>query len=469
MDLQFFGATGEVTGSCFLLTCGDRKVLIECGLIQGSRDHEKHNRDDFPFDIRQLDAVILTHAHLDHSGRLPLLVKRGYEGKIHTHHATRELCEVMLADAGFLNEREAQWENKQRKRNRHEPVLPLYTRDEALESMGRFVGHDYDVDIEICPDIRCTFRDAGHILGSASLELTVTEGEQSRRIVFSGDLGNPGAPVLRDPHPPARADLVVIESTYGDRLHRDWQSTWDEIGDVIATANHEKGNILIPAFTVGRTQTLLYAFREHFDEWGLADWQIVLDTPMGIEATQIYGRYSELYDAPASERFRAEGDPFDLPNLFESRTTEDSMRMNELDAGVIVLAGSGMCTGGRIRHHLKHNISRPQAHVMIVGFQARGTTGRQIVDGASAIRLFGREYAVRASVHTIGGLSAHADQQDLCDWLGAIGGNPACAIVHGEPEASQALETRLLESGDRRVMRPDFGQRIDLADFEARD
>lgn len=469
MNLTFFGATGEVTGSCFVLSYGDHKVLIECGLIQGSRQHEKHNREKFPFDIREIDAVLLTHAHLDHSGRLPLLIKRGYTGQIHTHHATRDLCKVMLADAGFLNEREAQWENKKHQHDRRgEPMLPIYSRKEALESIDRFIGHNYEESIEVCPGLRCVFHDAGHILGSACIELIMVQGQQSRRIVFSGDLGNPGAPLLRDPSVPMQADLVVLESTYGDRLHRDWDATWTEIGEVIASANSSKGNILIPAFTVGRTQALLYAFREHYDAWGLNDWKIVLDTPMGIEATEIYGRYSDLYDDPARHLFSREGDPFNLPNLFESRTTDDSMRMNELDAGIIVIAGSGMCTGGRIRHHLRHNISRPQAHVMIVGFQARGTTGRMLVDGAQTIRLFGQEYPVRAGIHTIGGLSAHADQEDLCDWFGAIGGNPACAIVHGEPEASLALETRLSENGSQRIIRPEFGQQIDLTDMKLR-
>jgi metallo-beta-lactamase family protein len=469
MNIQFFGATGEVTGSCYLVTCGDQRVLVDCGLIQGSRSHEKHNRDDFPFDPASIDAVVLTHAHLDHSGRLPVLVKRGFAGRIHTHPATIDLCEIMLADAGYLNEREAHWENKRRNRKTQDPVKPLFTRKEALDSIERFDGHEYDDPFQVCSGITCTLRDAGHILGSAIVELSLvemslTENSLCRKLVFSGDLGNPGAPILRDPHPVSSADLVVMESTYGDRLHRPWSSTWEEMGEVIAHANSAHGNILIPAFTIGRTQLLLYTFREFFDEWRLDNWSIVLDTPMGIAATEVYERYPRLYDASAKRIYTTDGNPFDLPNFYASKTTEDSMKLNEIDSGVIVIAGSGMCTGGRIKHHLKHNISGEQNKIMMVGFQARGTTGRQLVDGADQIRLWDKDYAVNAEVHTIGGLSAHADQNDLCDWFGAIDGSPVCALVHGEPLAAEALESRLIEQGVRQVIRPKYQQKIDLAD-----
>jgi metallo-beta-lactamase family protein len=463
MDIQFFGAAGEVTGSCYLVTCGDHRVLIDCGLIQGSRSHEKHNRDDFPFDPASVDAVVLTHAHLDHSGRLPVLIKLGFSGRIHTHAATIDLCEIMLADAGFLNEREAQWENKRRNQKNRDPIEPLFTRKEALDAIEQFSGHEYDEPANVCPGVTCTLRDAGHILGSAIIELTLVEKSMSKKLVFSGDLGNPGAPILRDPQPVSSADMVVMESTYGDRIHRPWKSTWEEMGDVIANANSAHGNILIPAFTIGRTQLLLYTFREFFDEWNLDDWKIVLDTPMGIAATEVYARYPRLYDATAKQIHTADGNPFNLPNFYASKTAEESMKLNELDSGVIIIAGSGMCTGGRIKHHLKHNISHEQTKIMIVGFQARGTTGRQLVDGASHVRLFDKDYKVNAAVHTIGGLSAHADQADLCRWFGEIDGSPVGVLVHGEPQASMALEARLVEQGTAQVIRPTYRQKIDLA------
>ncbi len=464
MDIQFFGATGEVTGSCYLVTCGNHRVLIECGLIQGSRTHELHNHDNFPFDPASIDAVILTHAHLDHSGRLPVLIKRGFTGHIHTHAATVDLCEIMLADAGYLNERAAQWENKQRNKDHREPVKPLFTRKEALDAIEQFSAHEYDVPATICPGMTFTLRDAGHILGSAIIELSLAEKALQKKIVFSGDLGNPGAPILRDPQPVSSADLVVMESTYGDRVHRPWESTWEEMGAVITGASSAHGNILIPAFTIGRTQLLLYTFRQFFDDWQLDDWSIVLDTPMGISATEVYARYPHLYDAEAKQIYRSDGDPFDLPNFRTSRTTEESMQLNEQRSGVIIIAGSGMCSGGRIKHHLQHNISREQTEIMIVGFQARGTLGRRLVDGVDQVQLWGKDYDVNASVHTIGGLSAHADQDDLCRWFGAIDGSPVCALVHGEPQAAMALETRLVDTLTAQVIRPEYRQRIDLAD-----
>ncbi len=462
MSIEFFGAVGEVTGSCFLLTCGGRRVLVECGMIQGSQKHERHNRDPFPFDPASLDAMILTHAHLDHSGRIPLLVKQGFNGRIHTHAATVDLCEIMLADAGYLNEKDVQWENKRRAQQGREPIAPLYTRKEALDSIEAFTAHEYGVTTEICPGVTFTLHDAGHILGSAIVELTLTDGSVRKRVVFSGDLGNPGAPILRDPQPPGAADLVVMESTYGDRVHRPWEATWAEMGEIFANASSGKGNILIPAFTIGRTQLLLYTFREYFDEWRLGDWSIVLDTPMGIAATEVYARYSRLYDANARQIHAKDGDPFDLPNLYASRTSAESMKLNERRSGLILIAGSGMCTGGRIKHHLQHNVSRPQTNVMIVGFQARGTLGRELVDGARSIRLWGEDVEVNAAVHTIGGLSAHADQADLSRWFAAIPGSPVCVLVHGEPSATQSLAERIVADGAKSVRQPSFRERIDL-------
>ncbi len=446
-----------------MVSCGDHRVLVDCGLIQGGRSHEKHNHEDFPFDPTSLDAVILTHAHLDHSGRLPVLIKRGFKGRIHTHAATVDLCKIMLADAGYLNEKDAQRENRRRNLKNRESIRPLYTRKEALESISYFSAHEYNKSAVVCPGIAFTLRDAGHILGSAIVELSLTEKSIRKKLVFSGDLGNPGAPILRDPERITEADLVVMESTYGDRRHRPWESTWEEMGAVISGASSAQGNILIPAFTIGRTQLLLYTFRQFFDQWRLADWSIVLDTPMGIAATEVYDSYPQLFDASAKAIIAADGAPFDMPNLVVSKTTEESMRLNKLDSGVIVIAGSGMCSGGRIMHHLKHNISSSQANLMIVGFQARGTTGRKLVDGADHIRLWGQDHEVNAAVHTIGGLSAHADQHELCDWFKVISGSPVCALVHGEPSAAEALESYLVEQCSARVMRPSYKQVIDLA------
>ncbi len=462
MQIEFFGATREVTGSCFLVRVGERQVLVECGLVQGSRQHESHNRDPFPFEPARLDAVVLTHAHLDHSGRLPLLVKRGFAGPIYTHKATADLCAIMLEDAGYLNEKEVQWENRKRQRKGLDLLEPLYTRAEARLAHRQFRPLPYAQHQEILPGVRLTLRDAGHILGSAIAELELTEQGQSRKVVFSGDLGHKGAPILCDPTTVSHADLVVLESTYGNRLHRPWQETWQEIGEIIASARSGKGNILIPAFTIGRTQELLYAFREHYDAWRIGDWRVFLDTPMGIEATEVYTSHARVYDSRARQVYQQSGAPFDLPNLHMSRRSQDSMQINQISAGAIIIAGSGMCTGGRIKHHLKHNIWRSQAHVMMVGFQARGTLGRELVDGARRIRLWGETMQVKARVHTIGGLSAHADQDGLVDWYGHFKNRPLVALVHGEAEAMDSLAQRLARDCRAEVLQPVFRAKLTL-------
>jgi metallo-beta-lactamase family protein len=462
MKLQFLGATREVTGSSFLLTSGDTRILIECGLIQGSGEHERHNHDEFRFDPETLDAVVITHAHIDHSGRLPLLIKRGYRGPIYTHRATVDLCEVMLADSAYLQEKEAEWRNKDNASGDRDRFQPLYTRDDAARTQERFRPLEYGSATKIADGVTLTLRDAGHILGSAIAELQVTGNGTTRRLVFSGDLGHRGAPILRDPETVSEADLVVLESTYGDRQHRSWDDTWREMGGIISSARSEKGNILIPAFTVGRTQELLYVFNRNYDEWGLGDWRIFLDSPMAIKATGIYERHARVYDHRATEFNASHDGLFELPNLYMSETPKESMIINQIRSGAIVIAGSGMCTGGRIKHHLKHNIWRSEAHVMIVGFQARGTPGRALVDGAGQIRLWGKDYQVSAKVHTVGGLSAHADQRGLLDWYGNFKGRPPVCLVHGEPESMDALAEKLGEEYGAEVTRPEYGQAVDL-------
>ncbi len=462
MYIEFLGATHEVTGSCYLIKVADHKILVECGLIQGSRKDEMQNDDPFPFDAKEIDAVILTHAHLDHSGRLPLLFKRGYKGPVYTHAATRDLCRIMLEDAGYLNEREAYWVNKKRQRKGLELIKPLYSQSEALAAHKNFRPLEYEKGKEILPGIKLTLHEAGHILGSAILELSLTEGEECRKIVFSGDLGHKGAPILKDPEKLHHADLVVMESTYGDRLHRNWGSTWDEMGEIISTANSNKGNILIPAFTIGRTQEILYAFKKNYKKWNIADWSIFLDSPMGIAATEVYAKYKNLYDKGARNIQHNSGGIFDLPNLHLSEKTEFSMKINQIVSGAIIIAGSGMCTGGRIKHHFKHNIWRSKAHIVIAGFQARGTLGRALVDGAKYIKLWGETVQVKAQVHTIGGLSAHADQQGLLDWYGHFNNRPPVVLVHGETTAMDSLSYKLETEYQSDVIQADYLQRFIL-------
>ncbi|TKS62338.1 MAG: MBL fold metallo-hydrolase [Nitrospira sp.] len=462
MDIHFYGATREVTGSCYLLRVGEHHILVDCGLIQGNPQHEEHNRDPFPFEPSEIDAVVLTHAHLDHSGRLPLLVKQGFKGPIHTHRATADLCRIMLEDAGYLNEKDAAWDNRKRERQGKEPVSPLYTQEEARLAHTQFRALEYGKTKKIVPGIKLTLLDAGHILGSAIVKLELKDGNQRRVVVLSGDLGHSGAPILRDPEPVRQADLVVMESTYGNRQHRPWDATWQEMGEILSRARADKGNVLIPAFAVGRTQELLYVFKQHYQEWGLDDWQIFLDSPMAIKATRVYQRHGTVYDARARQILEKVGDPFAMPNLTMSRHSTQSMAINKMDSGAIIIAGSGMCTGGRITHHLKHNAWRKHAHILIVGFQAAGTRGRALVDGADEIHLWGEPVKVKAQVHTIGGLSAHADQKGLMDWYGRFDGRPRVALVHGEPESMQTLASRLHNELQAEVMQPEFGARIDL-------
>ena len=346
----------------------------------------------------------------------------------------------MLPDSGYLNEKEAEWENKKRRRRGQGPIQPLYTLQDGERSIELFRAIPYGLPVEVVPGLVLTYHDAGHILGSSIVELGTGSGTQKRTLVFSGDLGFRDAPVMNPATRLTQADTVLMESTYGDRQHRPIAETLDELTDVFESARAAQGNILIPAFTVGRTQDLLHLMVENFERWNLGDWHIFLDSPMGIAATEAYARYRRLYDR---KFFGHDSKLPDLPNLHLTRTPEESMVINGLEAGAIIIAGSGMCSGGRILHHLKHNVWRPQCHLVIVGYQAYGTLGRRLVDGAETIKLWGEDYRVRIRVHTIGGLSAHADQQDLVDWYGAFEGRPPVYLVHGEPDAQRPLVRRL--------------------------
>lgn len=462
MQIQFLGATQEVTGSCHLVEINSKKFLLDCGLIQGNHDSEQRNTKPFDFKANDIDAVILSHAHLDHSGRLPLLIKAGFRGTIFTHHATVDLCKILLEDAGYLNERNAEWENKKRQRQGQGLIEPLYTQNDAKKCMDYFLGIEYQTPTEILPGVELTLHDAGHILGSAIVDVTLTEGKNKRKIIFSGDLGHTGAPILKNPTPLHNADLVIMESTYGDRIHRNWESTWQELGETIQNARNDKGNVLIPAFTVGRTQELLYEFSRHYEEWGLNNWQIFLDSPMAIETTQVYTNHSSIYDRRTKVRLEKYGNPFNLPNLHLTRTTEESMALNKIHSGAIIIAGSGMCTGGRIKQHFKHNIWKKHCHVIIVGFQARGTTGRALIDGAHNINLWGENVVVNAKIHNISGLSAHADQEGLIKWYQQFSDTPQLCLVHGEEEAQKILADKIKEKTNVSVMIPHYGETLNL-------
>jgi len=458
VELEFFGAAEEVTGSCHILTVGARKVLLDCGLIQGGAIDEARNSDPFPFDATKIDAVVLSHAHLDHCGRLPLLVKRGFRGPVFAQEASCELAVILLADAAHLEERDAEY--RSRKTGTH--VKPLFTLEDGERVVRQMQGVKYRETFDVVEGLRVRFRDAGHILGSCSVEAWVREGGIEKKLVFSGDLGQYDTPILRDPEPIDRADLVLMESTYGGRRHRDRERTVEEMGEILSTARSQAGNVLIPAFAIGRSQEILYQLGKHFADWDLGRFRIFLDSPMAIEATRVYWEYPQPYDEEATRLRRDNGGMPLLPNLKLSRSTADSMAINRLTAGAIVIAGSGMCNGGRIVHHLKLNLEREQTQVIIVGYQARGSLGRRLVEGEKSVRIHGQEIPVRAAIHTLGGLSAHGDQDDLARWYECMENRPPVYLVHGEPDAQEAFSKYLSKRNGASVHIPKPGQSIDL-------
>jgi len=461
MELEFYGAAGHVTGSCHILRINGSTVLLDCGLIQGGDREEAKNADPFPFDAAEIDAVVLSHAHIDHSGRLPLLVQRGFRGSIHTQNATLALIDILLRDSADLENSRVRRENRRREGKNRPLVEPLYTQDDVNDTLELVRSHAYDELADVVSGLSVRFNDAGHIMGSAVVELICDADGKKRTLVFSGDLGQYGSPILRDPRSPISADRVIMESTYGDRTHRDREASLVEMGQVFRDAWDQGGNVLIPAFAVGRSQEILYHLGKHFEEWGIDRWHVFLDSPLGIEASEIYWDYEHLFDNEANRIFREDVVMPKLPNLHFTRSADESRVINRLVNGAIIIAGSGMCNGGRILHHLRHNVGRRETHVLFTGFQPHGTLGRRIIDGSDSIRIFGETYQVRAQTHTIGGMSAHGDRDDLIRWYEAIDGSPPVHLVHGDPDAAEALSSRLGERGiDATVARS--GQRIDL-------
>jgi len=456
MRIHFHGAAGEVTGSLHLVEAAGRRILLDCGMIQGSPEQEARNAEPFSFDPASIDALVLSHAHIDHIGRVPLLVKRGFRGPIFAQAATADLMPIMLLDAASLAENDAERANR-RRANGVPEIVPLYLREDVVDAVKQVRKVDYDTRTTIAPGIDITFRDAGHILGSCIVELWA----DGKKLVFSGDLGPKGTPILRDPTPIAQADLVLMESTYGDRNHRERLETIHELGEIFARAHAEKGNVLIPAFAVGRSQELLYWFAQNYDAWELSRWHIFLDSPMASKVMHVYERHTELFDEQARAVWRKTPLPFKLPNLHISESVDDSMAINRFEGGAIIIAGSGMANGGRIVHHLKHNLGRRNAHVVFPGYQAQGTLGRRLVDGARWVRIHGKDYRVNAQRHTIGGLSAHADQHGLLEWYGQFEGAPPVALVHGEDKAREALAGEIHERYGREVFLARPGSFID--------
>ncbi len=449
--LTFFGATEGVTGSSYLLETASSTVLLECGMYQGGREAEEFNKAEFDFPVNKIDAVILSHGHLDHSGRLPMLAADGYANSIFMTRPTRDLLDILLKDSASLQERDAQWQNKRHRRSGKQEVQPLYTMADAEAALELCEGVAYGQRITVAQDIEVRWLDAGHILGSAIVEIFVNEGGEERKLVFSGDLGNSYAALLRDPEIVKTADVLMLESTYGNRNHRSMDETLQEFESIISEASENGGNILIPSFAVGRTQEIIFHLGQLYQKGKLRNQAIYLDSPMAIAATEVYHRYQNVFNREDNRTMHyADAGSLHtfLPTLRYSQTTEESMRLNKIEQGAIIIAGSGMCNGGRIRHHLKHNLWKKNAHVVIVGYQAVGTPGRKLVDGAKVFKTAGEKIVVNAKIHTLGGFSAHASQTQLLDWVSHFEApRPPVYLVHGEDEAKLTLQQLLQGRG----------------------
>lgn len=464
--LTFIGAIQQVTGSCYLLESREgARVLLECGMHQGRREEESQNRSAFPFDPRSLDAVVLSHAHLDHSGLLPRLVAEGYRGPIHATEASCELLELMLLDSAFLQEKDAEWENRWRARQGKPAIKPLYTIANTEQALSQTRRHGYGEPVEIAKGVQVTFHNAGHILGSAIVELCVEDHHLHRRLVFSGDLGNTCSPLMQAPAQLHDADVLMLESTYGDRDHRPSEETIEELADILQQAHRDGGNVLIPSFAVGRTQDLIYYLGRFYQEGRLPQQAVFLDSPMAIRANAIYSRYHDQFAAKdqaalAAKNIKRVEDW--LPVLRCTPTAEESMAINRVKSGAIIIAGAGMCNGGRIVHHFKHNLWREDCHLVFPGFQAKGTLGRLIVDGADTVKVLHQRIAVKAKVHTLGGFSAHAGQSQLLDWAAQFEHHPELYLVHGELEKMQAFQQVLHERLNWLASIPEPGEQIAL-------
>ena len=459
MKLSFHGADRDVTGSCHLVECAGRRILIDCGLHQGSRALAEENARDFGFDPTSVDFALLTHAHLDHCGRLPLLTKRGFRGEIIATAATYELARLVMLDAAHLQEEAPSNSHRPQHGADNKTPEPLYTVADTLKSLESFKrSARYGQPIELAEGVRATFVSAGHILGSASILLELTESGRTLRLLFSGDLGNGTDPLLLPAPPPPRADVVVIETTYGDRLHKPMDASIEEFYSTISETLGRGGNVIIPTFALERAQELLLVLNQGIEKNRLKpSMQVFLDSPMAISATEIFARHLDDLQPAAARLFREGRDPLALPGLHFARKREESIALNNV-RGAVIMAGSGMATGGRVLHHLRHNISREECSVVFVGFAAKGTLARQIIDGQNPVRILGDDLPVRARIHTINGFSAHADQATLLKWHGHTGA-ARTFLTHGEEDAMQAFASQL---GKTQVEMPMLHQSFDL-------
>ncbi len=464
MRLEFIGAAHEVTGSCHYLEFGERHILVDCGMEQGPDIYENQ---ELPVNAATIDAVFVTHAHIDHSGLLPLLYARGFRGAVYSTNATAQLCNIMLKDSAHIQESEAEWKNRKAQRAGKPETVPMYTTADAENVLKLFVPCPYDKKIRIFEDLEVSFRDAGHLLGSAFIEMWVTEGSESRKLVFSGDLGNGNRALIRDPEIPDSADYLIIESTYGDRLHDVPPDYAAELGKVLSATFTRGGNVVIPAFSVGRTQEMLYYLRQIKLENmipAFPDFEVYVDSPLSIEATNIYNESVEdCFREKDLEMIRSGVNPIQFPGLRQSVTSADSQAINADPKPKVIISASGMCEAGRVRHHLKHNLWRPESSIVFVGYQVPGTLGHSLLNGADEVKLFGETIRVQAHIISLPGISGHADRDHLTAWVQGMQSKPKrIFVVHGEDEVTDAFAAHLTEQTGVEATAPYSGDAWDL-------
>ncbi|AEY66271.1 MBL fold metallo-hydrolase [Clostridium sp. BNL1100] len=466
MNISFLGAAKTVTGSCYLVETKETKFLVDCGMFQGKANEVLLNTEPFSFNPGELDFMLLTHAHIDHSGRIPKLYMDGFKGTIYATKPTVQLCGIMLPDSGHIQEMENEWTNRKRQRAGKPPVKPLYTLEEATDCLSLFKGVAYDEVISVSDNVRVRFNDAGHILGSAILEIWIRENNQETKVVFSGDLGNKGMPILRDPSIIGDTDYLIVESTYGDRLHTLKKET-DKIEkfiSIISETISKGGNVVIPSFAVGRTQELIYDLNKHMDVFGdkvneILNVPVYVDSPLATSATQIFRENLDCFDEEA-KAYIANGDnPLDFPSLKFTQSPEESRKLNEKAESMIIISASGMCDAGRVKHHLKHNLWRKESTILFVGYQAEGTLGRKIQDGAQKVKLFGEEISVNARIESIDGFSGHADKAGLLSWIRSIGRKPKnIFVVHGEQGVAASFAQTITDELGLQCIVPSRGE-----------
>jgi metallo-beta-lactamase family protein len=465
MKVTFFGAARTVTGSCYMIEAAGSRFAIDCGMHQGNKAIEARNRNTGIYEPDKIDFILLTHAHIDHSGLLPRMVRDGYNKPVYCTPPTQELAELMLQDSAHIQEMEAEWRSQRyARRDQHDVVEPLYTMEDALKVIPLFKNLQYHESFEPCPGVRVRLYDAGHILGAAAVHLTITEGDVSTRLLFSGDQGRPGALIVQDPEVPPETDYLFVESTYGDRDHKEEARTLEELAEAIAYSYKKREKVIIPAFAVERTQELLYCLHDLLEQGMLpADMPVFVDSPLAIRATGVFRRHQAYFDPNARQMLAQGKDPFDLPNLKYVLNAAESQALNEMKGPAVIISASGMCNAGRIKHHLKHNLWKSGASIVFVGYQGIGTPGRKIVDGGKSISLFGDEVAVKARIFTIGGFSGHAGQNQLLDWIGAaVRPDMRIVLVHGEARAQDTLAGLIQERFQLTPIMPEYLEALEI-------